>query len=68
MVIEIDHEKCTLCGTFVEPVCVERCPCDAVRINRDVKRIEVTEFLCEDCNECGFACPDEAITIVKVTF
>ncbi len=23
----------------------------------------VTEALCEDCNECGKACPDKAITI-----
>ena len=30
----------------------------------------VTEFLCEDCNECGCVCPDHAITVplAKVTF
>jgi MinD superfamily P-loop ATPase len=30
----------------------------------------VTEFLCEDCNECGCVCPDHAITVPleKVTF
>jgi len=28
----------------------------------------VTEFLCEDCNECGFACPDKAMEIKKVTW
>jgi MinD superfamily P-loop ATPase len=32
------------------------------------KRIVITEFLCEDCNECGYACPDKAIIIKKVTF
>lgn len=66
MVVEIDHEKCTLCGTYVEPVCIDRCPTSAMSIRN--KRIEVTEFLCEDCNECGFACPDKAIKITIVTF
>jgi MinD superfamily P-loop ATPase len=30
----------------------------------------VTEFLCEDCNECGCICPDRAITVPveKATF
>jgi len=33
-------------------------------------RAVVTEFLCEDCNECGVACPDRAIkcTVDTVTF
>jgi MinD superfamily P-loop ATPase len=66
MVVEIDPEKCQLCGAYIEPICIDRCPCSALRI-RD-KKIEVTEFLCEDCNECGYACPDKAITIKVVTF
>jgi MinD superfamily P-loop ATPase len=66
VVAEVDHDKCTLCGAFVLPICIDKCPDDAITI-RD-KRIEITEFLCEDCNECGFACPDEAITIKIVTF
>ena len=70
MVVEIDYSKCRLCGTYDKPVCVDKCPTSAVAI-RDYekgKRIEVTEFLCEDCNECGFACPDKAIKLKKVTF
>ena len=58
MVVEIDHDKCSLCGTYVEPICIDRCPCSAIRISD--KKIEVTEFLCEDCNECGLCvrvCP-----------
>jgi MinD superfamily P-loop ATPase len=34
---------------------------EAIRVQDD--KIVVTEFLCEDCNECGFTCPDKAITI-----
>jgi MinD superfamily P-loop ATPase len=66
MVVEIDPEKCHLCHTYVKPISIYRCPCSALRI-RD-KKIEVTEFLCEDCNECGYVCPDKAITIKVVTF
>ena len=66
MVVEVDYERCRLCGTYVEPICVDRCPTSAVRITDG--KVEVTEFLCEDCNECGFACPDKAIVIKLVTF
>jgi MinD superfamily P-loop ATPase len=66
MVVEIDYNKCTLCGGFDKPVCIDKCPTSAVAIRN--KKIEITEFLCEDCNECGFACPDKALKIKKVTF
>ena len=66
MVVRIDPDKCTMCGTFCNPVCVERCPTEALSAREG--RIVVTEFLCEDCNECGFACPDKAIAIEEVTW
>jgi MinD superfamily P-loop ATPase len=66
MVVEIDHETCTLCGGYAEPLCIDKCPDSALSL-RD-KRVEVTEFLCEDCNECGFICPVNAIKIKIVTF
>ena len=66
MVIEIDEKKCRLCGVYSSPICVDKCADGALSV-RD-KRIVVTEFLCEDCNECGMACPDRAIAIKKVTF
>ena len=66
MVVEINDDKCNMCGAFCIPICVERCPTTALSV-RD-RKIAVTEFLCEDCNECGFACPDKAITITEVTW
>lgn len=66
MVVEVDENKCTLCGAYCKPICIDRCPTSAVSMQD--KRIVVTEFLCEDCNECGYACPDKAIKIKKVTF
>lgn len=64
----IDTEKCTMCGGEKQPLCVEACPDQAIRVQDD--RVVVTEFLCEDCNECGCACPVEAITVAvdKLTF
>ena len=66
MVVEIDHDKCNLCGGYNEPLCIDKCPDSALSLRE--KRIAVTEFLCEDCNECGFICPVNAIVIKTVTF
>ena len=68
MAAQIDPKKCTMCGGLVQPLCVEICPDSAVRVQEN--RVVVTEFLCEDCNECGVVCPDEAISVPvdKVTF
>ncbi len=68
MVIELDYDKCTMCGALQQPVCVERCPTTALAVQD--RKLLVTELLCEDCNECGFSCPDKAITldINKVTW
>jgi MinD superfamily P-loop ATPase len=61
MAAQVDLEKCTKCGGITQPLCIEVCPDQAIRLQDD--RIVVTEFLCEDCNECGFICPDHAISI-----
>lgn len=66
MVIEIDYGKCGMCGAYDEPICIDNCPTTAIS-QRD-KKLQITEFLCEDCNECGFRCPDRAIKIKEVTF
>jgi len=68
MAAQIDPKKCSMCGGLVQPLCVEICPDSAVRVQEN--RVVVTEFLCEDCNECGVVCPDEAISVPvdKVTF
>ncbi len=65
---QVDTKKCNMCGGLVDPVCIEVCPDEAIRVQNN--RIVVTDFLCEDCNECGCACPDGAISIPvsKVTF
>ena len=68
MAAQVDTQKCTMSGGVTQPICIEVCPDSAIRVQDN--RIVVTEFLCEDCNECGCACPDGAITVPleKVTF
>ena len=68
MAAQIDPKKCTMCGGIVQPLCVETCPDSAIRVQDG--RAVVTEFLCEDCNECGCVCPDKAIKVLvgAVTF
>lgn len=68
MAAQVDMNKCNMCGGLIQPLCVESCPDLAIRVQDD--RVVVTEFLCEDCNECGIVCPDRAITVPvdKITF
>ena len=68
MAAQIDYDKCGMCGGNTQPLCVEVCPDLAIRVQDG--RVVVTEFICEDCNECGIACPDGAIAVPleKVTF
>jgi len=68
MAAQINYDKCTMCGGAVQPLCVESCPDMAIRVQDG--RVVVTEFICEDCNECGSVCPDGAISVPleKVTF
>ena len=68
MAAQVDPKKCTMCGGVARALCVEICPDQAVRVQDG--RVVVTEFLCEDCNECGSVCPDRAITLPvgNVTF
>ena len=68
MAAQVDLNKCTMCGGVTNPLCVEVCPDLAIRVQD--ARIVVTEFICEDCNECGVVCPDQAISVPleKVSF
>ncbi len=55
MPLQIDHQRCTLCGR-----CVEECPYGALR--EPDGRVEVTEE-CTLCGACVEACPVDAIVL-----
>ncbi len=57
--IEIDHEKCTGCGT-----CVDVCPSGVYEI-RDGKSVAVNIDECLVCRACESQCPEGAITVIE---
>lgn len=57
MAAKVDKEKCTGCGA-----CVEVCPVNAIKIEKDKA---VINDECVECGVCVNECPNEAITISK---
>jgi NAD-dependent dihydropyrimidine dehydrogenase PreA subunit len=55
----INEEKCIGCGT-----CVETCPVDVFRMDKDTKKSAITyQEDCQICHLCRIYCPVDAITI-----
>lgn len=52
--IEINEEKCGLCG-----LCVESCPYNAITIESE--KINIDKFKCKGCGTCASVCPTNAI-------
>jgi heterodisulfide reductase subunit A len=52
--IEINEEKCGLCG-----LCVKSCPYNAITIESD--KISVDKFKCKGCGTCASVCPTNAV-------
>ncbi len=53
------HERwCTGCG-----MCEQVCQYEAVRVNPETGRSEVTAVLCQGCGACAMACPSGAIEL-----
>lgn len=50
----IKEEDCTGCG-----ICVEECPADAIALENDAARIDMTE--CIRCGTCHDVCPEDAV-------
>jgi len=58
MVIQIDREICTGCGT-----CIEACSCGAIHLVDH--RAEIDDDLCTRCEACLDACANSAITAIS---
>ncbi len=52
--IEINHDKCGLCG-----LCVNSCDFNAINI--EVDKIKIDKFKCKGCGTCVAICPTNAI-------
>ncbi len=58
VVAQVKDRWCTGCGT-----CEEICQYEAVRVNPETGRSEVTAVLCQGCGACAMACPSGAIEL-----
>ena len=54
--IEIDENKCGLCG-----LCLSICPYNAITIESD--KISIDKFKCKGCGTCASICPTNAIDL-----
>ncbi len=60
----IDREICDLCKNLPSPVCIDRCPMDAISLKNG--RVVVNVANCIGCSICVHFCPiDGAITLKK---
>jgi len=55
MAVKVDKSKCVGCG-----VCVDVCPVDAIKIEKE-KAVVSSE--CVECGACVIQCPREAISL-----
>ena len=54
--IELDVEKCVLCG-----ICSRRCPTNAITVDRAARTWKVERMACIQCSSCVFNCPKKCI-------
>ncbi|MBL7084656.1 MAG: 4Fe-4S binding protein [Candidatus Omnitrophica bacterium] len=57
MAVKINLEKCDGCGK-----CVEVCPVDAIKVEKEKA---VVNDECVDCGTCVEECPNKAISLPK---
>ncbi len=58
VIAQVNPRWCVGCG-----VCEETCQYEAVRVNPETGKSEVTAVLCQGCGACAAACPSEAIKL-----
>lgn len=55
-------EKCQACG-----LCVKVCPYNAIKLDKERKKIEIIEAACAGCGTCGAECPFGALVMRHFT-
>ena len=56
--VEIDVSKCILCS-----ICANKCPADAILVNRDERTWEIERMACVQCRSCVDRCPKQALSM-----
>ena len=60
--MKVDPEKCNGCG-----LCIMNCPFKCMEMDEDKLPKMKKEYLCVSCSNCMVACPENALSVVKIT-
>ena len=53
-----DVDRCILCG-----ICMKRCPCDAITVDKPARTWSINRFRCVQCGSCVRECPKGCLTM-----
>ena len=53
-----DVDRCILCG-----ICMKRCPCDAITVDKPARTWSINRFRCVQCGTCVRECPKDCLTM-----
>ncbi len=56
--VENDMAACILCG-----ICVKRCPCDAIEVDKKAQTWAINHFRCIQCDTCVRECPKGSLSM-----
>ena len=51
-------DACILCG-----ICMKRCPCDAITVDKPARMWSINRFRCVQCGTCVRECPKQCLAM-----
>ena len=57
--VEVDESTCILCS-----LCVKRCPCGAIEVDKKARTWAIDHFRCVQCGSCTYECPKGSLTML----
>ena len=56
--VAVDEATCILCS-----LCVKRCPCSAIEVDKKGRTWSIDHFRCVQCGSCTYECPKGSLTM-----
>ena len=57
--VVVDEATCILCS-----LCVKRCPCGAIEVDKKGRTWSIDHFRCVQCGSCTYECPKGSLTML----
>lgn len=57
--VVVDESTCILCS-----LCVKRCPCGAIEVDKKARTWAIDHFRCVQCGSCTYECPKGSLTML----